>query len=67
MERNFFLFVSFTDRQWNNSLFYAPDLLSYADQELTNSVKLASDWLTNISVCDLVWQRDSSHFTNSWS
>ena len=35
-----------------------PYLLSYADKELTNSFVLASDWLTNISVCDLVLQKE---------
>ena len=33
-------------------------LLSYADKELTNSLLLASDWFTNISVCDLVLQKE---------
>jgi len=56
------------------------DLLSYTDKELTNSLLLASDWLTilAISVCDLVWQREihrrksqydqqnSSPFINPW-
>ena len=53
-------------------------LLSYADKELTNSLLLASDWFTNISVCNLVLQKEiqrkktqndwqnSSPFTNPW-
>ena len=52
----------------------------YADKELTNlELVLASDWLTNISVCDFVWQKEiqrkksqnewqnSSPFINPWS
>ena len=34
-------------------------LLSYADKELTDSLVLASDWLSNISVCFGLTKRDS--------
>ena len=41
-------------------------LLSYADKELTNSLVLASDWLSKFSVCDLKKMSDNfSHFKHT--